>query len=311
MPQYRTKNRSGCLVKSFFGCSALFLVFFVIVILIIISIELPEIEFTKTEGKKYTIEFDSLTNENIINASFSWGFVDNALRRRRYDLNFRLLERDVIAAMNYIDELASMKYADLGLQSRFSDPETEARTVWAEVYRRVYSFSIPQMKDILEGFNKIFLEEKFLPNDKIQFVITFIQNITYGRPGGTLDLFPPIGTIAYRYGDCDTKALLLYVILEKMGVDCAMLWSYNYKHAMLGIKVSARGDYLTTNGKKYYFLETTYPNWNIGNLPPEFNNTRYWFIEELDSPELQRELIDRNEENESSRDTKPIPAKPQ
>ena len=311
MPQYRTKIRSGCLVKSFFGCSALFLVFFVIVILIIISIELPEIEFTKTEKKEYTIEFDSLTNENIINASFSWGFVDNALRRRRYDLNFRLLERDVIAAMNYIDELASMKYADLGLQSRFSDPETEARTVWAEVYRRVYKFSVPQMKDILEGFNKIFLEEKFPSNDKIQFVITFIQNITYGRPGGTLDLFPPIGTIAYRYGDCDTKALLLYVILEKMGVDCAMLWSYNYKHAMLGIKVSARGDYLTTNGKKYYFLETTYPNWNIGNLPPEFNNTRFWFIEEIDSPELQRELIDPNEENESSGDTKPIPAKPQ
>lgn len=308
--QYRTKNRTGCIVKSFFGCSALFLIFFVIVILIIISIEIPEIEFTKTEQKEYTIEFDSLTNENIVKASFSWGFVDNALRRRKYDLNFRLLEKDVKSAMNYIDKLASMNYTDLGLQSRFSDPETEARTVWAEVYRRVYNFSVPQMQNVLEGFNRIFLEEKFPSNDKIQFVISFIQNITYGRPGGTLDLFPPIGTIAYRYGDCDTKALLLYVILEKMGVDCAMLWSYNYKHAMLGIKVSARGNYLTTNGKKYYFLETTYPNWNIGNLPPEFNNTRFWFIEEIDSPELQQKLIERIEEKDSQRGGKPIPAKP-
>lgn len=311
MPQYKTQNRAGCFVKSFFGCSALFLVFFVIIILIIISIELPEIEFTKTEKKEYTIEFDSLTNENIINASFSWGFVDNALRRRRYDLNFRLLERDVIAAMNYIDELASMNYSDLGLQSRFSDPEKEARTVWAEVYRRVYNFSVPQMKNVLEGFNKIFREEKFPSNDKIQFVITFIQNITYGRPGGTLDLFPPIGTLAYRYGDCDTKALLLYVILEKMGVDCAMLWSYNYKHAMLGIKVSARGDYLSTNGKKYYFLETTYPNWNIGNLPPEFNNTRFWFIEEIDAVRRIEESSDRNSDQRRSREnSKPSPSIP-
>jgi len=289
----------------------LFLIFFVIVILIIISIELPEIEFTKTEEREYTIEFDSLTNENIIKASFSWRFVDNALRRRKYDLNIRLLERDVKAAMNYIDKLASMKYTDLGLQSRFADPETEARTVWAEIYRRVFNYSVPQMKTVLDGFNKIFAEEKFGANDKVFFVITFIQNITYGRPGDVLDLFPPIGTLAYRYGDCDSKVLLLYVILEKMGIDCAMLWSYNYKHAMLGIKVSSRGNYLTANGKKYYFLETTYPNWNIGDLPPEFNNTRFWFIEEIDSPDLQQKLMDQIEEKDSRRDVKPTPSKPE
>jgi hypothetical protein len=310
MPKYRNQNRTGCVAKTFFGCSALFLIFFVTIILIIISTEIPKIEFTTTEKREYNIEFDSITNENIVNASYSWSFVDNALRKRKYDLNFKLLERDVNAAMDYIDEVASMKYTDLGLPNRFSDPETEARLVWAEVYRRVYNFSVPQMKNVLQGFNKIFVEEKFAANDKVQFVITFIQNITYGRPGGALDLFPPIGTLAYRYGDCDSKALLLYVILEKMGVDCAMLWSFNYKHAMLGIKASARGDYLTTNSKKYYFLETTYPNWNIGDLPPEFNNTRFWFIEEIDSQGLQRELIERNEEKESPRYIKPIPAKP-
>ena len=303
-------SRSGCIKKSFFGCSALFLIFFVIVILIVISVELPEIDFSSTEKQEYIIEYDSLINEQVVSASFSWGFVDNSLKRRKYDINFRLLEKDVKTAMKYIDELASMKYTELGLPNKFSDPITEARVVWAEVYRRIYNFSLPQMKVVLEGFNKIFRQEKFGAKDKIIFMVSFIQNISYERPGGLLDLFPPLGTLAYRYGDCDSKALLLYVILEKMGVDCAMLWSYNYKHAMLGIKVSARGNYLTTNGKKYYFLETTYPNWNIGNLPPEFNNTRFWFIEEIDSPELQQKLIERIEEKDSQRGGKPIPAKP-
>jgi hypothetical protein len=307
MPKYRNQNRTGCVAKTFFGCSALFLIFFVVIILIIISIEIPKIKFTTTERRKYNIEFDSLTHENIINASYSWSFVDNALRNRKYEVNFKLLERDVNAAMDYIDELASTKYTDLGLQSRFSDPETEARTVWAEVYKRVYNFSVPEMKNVLEGFNKIFITEKLAANDKVQFVITFVQNITYGRPGGALDLFPPIGTLAYRYGDCDTKSLLLYVILEKMGIDCAMLWSFNYKHAMLGIKVSARGNYLNTNGKKYYFLETTYPNWNIGDLPPEFNNTRLWFIDELDAVNS----LDTNPDKIRSRENfKPSPSIP-
>ena len=212
--------------------------------------------------------------------------------------------------MKYIDELASMKYTELGLPNSYPDPITEARVVWAEVYRRVYNFSVPQMRVVLEGFNKIFKAEQLGAKDKILFIITFIQNIPYERPGGLLDLFPPIGTLAYRYGDCDSKALLLYVILEKMGVDCAMMWSYNYKHAMLGIHVSSRGDYLIANGKKYYFIETTYPNWNIGDIPPEFNNTRFWFIDEIDSRETQQSLIDQYD-NIQRDDVKPTPALPE
>jgi hypothetical protein len=181
------------------------------------------------------------------------------------------------------------------------------------VYRRIYNYSSPQINTVFEGFNKIFKKEKFDARDRVYFVITFVQNISYERPGGVLDLFPPLGTLAYRYGDCDSKALLLYVILEKMGVDCAMLWSYNYKHAMLGIKFSGRGDYLTANGKKYYFLETTYPKWNIGDLPPEFNNTRFWFIDEIDSRDLQQKLDDfdqpKYKDRESRRNSKPSPSK--
>jgi len=282
-----------------------------VIILILISTEIPKIEFTTIEKRKYNIEFDSLTHVNMINASYSWSFVDNALRNRKYEVNFKLLERDVNAAMDYIDKLASMQLSELGFQNQFPDAETETRIVWAEIYRRVYNYSVPQIKNVLEGFNKIFIAEKFSPNDKVQFIITFIQNITYGRPGGTLDLFPPIGTLAYRYGDCDSKALLLYVILEKMGIDCAMLWSFNYKHAMLGVNLSARGDYLITNGKKYYFLETTYPNWNIGDLPPEFNNTRYWFIDEIDANIKQNDQPEQIEDNDYRRDTKPSPARPE
>ena len=283
-----------------------------IIILLIISIELPEIDFTETEKREYNIEVDSLTNENIINASFSWRFVDNSLRKRKYDLNFRLLEKEVKAGMDYIDALAEMSYKDLGLQSRYPDPVTEARVVWAEVYRRVFNHSNPKMKSILEGFNKIFKEEKIGAKDRIIFVFTFVQNIPYERPGGVLDLFPPLGTLAYRYGDCDSKAILLYVILERMGVDCAMLWSYKYKHAMLGVAVSGSGNYKTFNGKKYFFLETTYPRWDIGELPPEFKNKRYWFIDEIDSNELQNQLIDQNEfeQRESRRKAKPSPSKP-
>jgi hypothetical protein len=278
-----------------------------VILLLFISSNLPDFDSTspETEKKEYVVEFDTLTNEKIINSSFSWKLVDNRLRKKKFKINFRLLEKDVNEAMDYIEKLAEMSYKELGLERNYSDPLTEARVVWGEVYRRIYNHSSLRMNSILEGFNKIFMRENFDDRDKIYFVITFVQNITYDRPGGVLDLFPPLGTIAYRIGDCDSKTMLLYVILERMGIDCAMLWSHNYKHAMLGIRVNGRGNFLTANGKKYYFLETTYPNWNVGDIPPEFNNTKFWFISEID-------VIDKkHKETELRKETKPSPSQPQ
>ncbi|MCU0413380.1 MAG: hypothetical protein MUE91_03105 [Ignavibacteriaceae bacterium] len=306
--------KSGCLKKSFFGCSAVFLFFFLIIILLLISAELPDIDFTSPEKVKreYVIEFDSLTNEKVINSSFAWKLVDNRLKKREFEISFRLLEKDVKEAMNFIEKLASMSYEELGLARQYTDPITESRVVWAEVYRRVYNNSSPQLKSVLEGFNKIFMKENFDARDKVYFVITFVQNIKYERPGGTLDLFPPLGTIAYRFGDCDSKAMLLYVILERMGIDCAMMWSYNYKHAMIGIKVNGRGNFLTTNGKKYYFLETTYPNWDVGEIPPEFGNTKFWFVAEIDVSRTSLESSDTDSsETETRKNIRPSPATPE
>jgi len=301
---------SGCIKKSFFGCSAVFLFFLVIIILLLISAELPDIDFTSPETVKreYVIEFDSLTNEKVINSSFSWKLVDNRLKKRQFDISFRLLEKDVREAMGFIEKLSSMSYKELGLSRQYSDPVTESRVVWAEVYRRIYNNSSPQMKSVLEGFNKIFTNENFDARDKVYFVITFVQNINYERPGGALDLFPPLGTIAYRFGDCDSKAMLLYVILERMGIDCAMLWSYKYKHAMLGIKVNGMGNFLTANGKKYYFLETTYPNWDVGEIPNEFGNIKFWFISEIDAGYQEENLSD---DTETRTNIKPLPAIPE
>ena len=146
--------------------------------------------------------------------------------------------------------------------------------------------------------------------DRVLFVISFVQNIKYDRPGGALDLFAPLGTIAKRFGDCDTKALLLYVLLERMRIDCAMMWSQYYKHAMLGVKIPTNGDYKIYNGKKYYFLETTYPGWKIGDLPPDFNNKRLWYILEIDATEESSGERNIDYKVDSDRSSKPLPANP-
>ena len=276
------------------------------------SIEFPEFDFGGTTKADYKIDMDSLSTDQLIRSSFSWKFVGNDLSKKKYNLTFELLSKEVRKALNLIDKIGAMSFEDLGLNPRYNynDPDIQAEYLWARIYQIVYWESFPQVKTIAEGFNHIFIKEKMNSKDRVLFIISFVQNIKYDRPGGALDLFAPLGTISKRFGDCDTKTLLLYVLLERMGIDCAMLWSQYYKHAMLGVNLPARGNYKILNGKKYYFLETTYPGWTIGDLPPDFKNKRFWYILEIDATE--KNLVNKNLRNDkdANREVKPSPAKP-
>jgi hypothetical protein len=278
------------------------------------SIEFPEFDFSNIEKVNYTIEMDSLTTEKIINASFSWKFVSNNLTKKKYNLTFRLLANEVRKAISLIDRIGGMTFGELGLDPRYDyrDSEIQAQYVWARIYQIVYEKSFPQLNTIAVGFNEVFRNENMSDKDKLLFVVSFVQNIKYDRPGGTLDLLSPLATLAKKFGDCDTKAILLYVLLERMGIDCAMMWSQKYKHAMLGVRISTRGNYKIFNGKKYYFLETTYPGWAIGDLPPDFKNKRFWFVNEVDSKVNLNEKNDdtfKQEEQRNKRKATPSPAK--
>jgi len=306
----RSGGNKGC-TKSGCGCFSL-LIIFLLVVSLLSSIEFPEMNFGSMKTVNYVINMDSLSTERFITASYSWKFIDNGLGSRRIRIKFKLLSREVKKAMQLIDRIGRMTLEELGLNPRlnYDDPDIQAKYVWDRIYRIVYSKSYTQMETIVKGFSDIFKKEKMNNIDRVSFVVTFVQNIKYERPGGTLDLFAPVETLAKRFGDCDTKSILLYVILERMGIDCALMWSHHYKHAMLGIWVSGNGSYKLLNGKKYYFVETTFPGWHIGELPPDFRNKRYWYIDEIDKTSRRENIENRSNrrENRSNRRAKPSPA---
>lgn len=307
-------SSSGCIRKLFGGCFSLSLLFATIIILLS-SIEFPDFDFSVKEPVKsdYLIDMDSTSNSRKILAAFNWKFVASDFSKRKYSLSFNLLEAKVQQAMQLIDRIGRMSFSELGLNPAIQnlDPDTRAEIVWARIYHIVYTSSFTELKTITDGITNLFSIEQLKNKDKLLFLVSFVQNIKYDRPGGTLDLLAPVATLAKQFGDCDTKAILLYVLLERLGIDCAMMWSQYYKHAMLGINIPSRGDYKNLNGKNYYFLETTYPGWAIGDLPPDFRNKRFWYISEID----QYQKFDlsgyykNKSNNRSNRKNKPSPAK--
>lgn len=276
------KTGCGCIKGIFSGCFVIVLFLFGLgfVFSLLEDFDLP---FTVTE-KEYHIPHQATDNEDYVESSFTWKYVDNSLERIKPTLHLRILRKDIESALRYMENLSS----NAPHQKEFEginwngDSVAAASEYWRRVYRSVYRKSIPYLRNLTKGINDVLEKENMPPGEKLIFLVTFIQNIEYQIPEITsYGFLPPPASLAFKYGDCDTKALLLYGILEALNIDCVMYWSLEYRHAMLGVAANATGSAKMYDGKRFYFVETTYPGWDIGQLPPEVSNTDYWFIHDL------------------------------
>lgn len=288
--------KKGCFAG--IGCSGIIviIIFAFIVIDFISDLNISFDGFTESTSD-YSFKVDTIGNQPIIQSDFKWKFTSSSLGRKNYKLSFQLLEREVKAALAYMDEVANLSASELNIDPSYKrDQVFYTKLIWHEIYKRIYWQAYDKFDSILNGFDEVFRKERMSDRDKVYFMISFVQNIEYKRPGGELDILPPLGTLATRFGDCDTKALLLYIILERAGVDCIMYWSFQYRHAMLGVALNSSGNYKKHQGKKYFFVETTYPGWGIGDIDPEMDDLSFWYVDDLDSDKMKINYKYRNDD---------------
>lgn len=116
------------------------------------------------------------------------------------------------------------------------------------------------------------------------FIRQYLQNCTgdccigYEKYG----VRTPAELLSDLKGDCDTKALILYEVLNHFGYDVAMLTSNYYKHAIIAIHFKERNHQTdlakVINGKPYSVWETTSPSFDAGKLNPEFTDMNQWDV---------------------------------
>ena len=79
-------------------------------------------------------------------------------------------------------------------------------------------------------------------------------------------------------GDCDTRTLLLFTILNHYNYDVAMLGSELYRHSIIGINLPYNGISKIINGKKYVLWETTEQGIPPGVISREASDLRFWNV---------------------------------
>lgn len=120
--------------------------------------------------------------------------------------------------------------------------------------------------------NEYGLEEKKIPG----LCVSFIQSLNYTSDltSSGYDQYPrfPYETLFDNGGDCEDTSILSVAILQEMGYDVVLLELP--EHMALGIKCSpeTRGRSFEYNNNHYYYLETTGSNWEIGEMPEEYED---------------------------------------
>ncbi|MCL0063217.1 stalk domain-containing protein [Peptococcaceae bacterium] len=149
---------------------------------------------------------------------------------------------------------------------------------------------------IAEHFSNIAWQEWFSPEQTINFVAAFVQSLEYvADPGSEIPYeYPkyPLETLVDQRGDCEDTSILLASILKAMGFDVVLIVVPADSPRHMAVGVSGRnlfGYHYEYLGREYFYLETTYPGWTVGEIPEE-----YRFSEAKIFPLVPRPIITYN-----------------
>jgi hypothetical protein len=108
--------------------------------------------------------------------------------------------------------------------------------------------------------------------DRLSTLLSWVQNFPYARNFYTSDFTPLPDVLTGEGSDCDSRAMLLAILMHHMGSDTALFVSDVYKHALLGIAIDMEGAKI----EKYLIAETTAPV-APGLIAQDMSKIENWF----------------------------------
>lgn len=147
-----------------------------------------------------------------------------------------------------------------------------------EVPPNYFSFMLSEYdRNVMSAIANEFESHASSEYERINLALTFVQSLPYAYDADSKEeteyVRYPIETLVDGCGDCEDKVALLASILHEMEIDFILL--VLPEHMAIGVhcEVPEPSNYLLFRNKKYYYLETTTPNWKIGQIPEDYYST--------------------------------------
>jgi hypothetical protein len=229
---------------------------------------------------------------------------------RPYRIEFHVKQSDVAAAESLLKNIdrESLENNDGRMFGLNRTDNNFLLRYWECIYHGMYRHNRPAIARLADVFKRIKTEQGLNDKQVIYTIARFVQFMQYYIPPG-IGIYSPARVLMEKgkgsgeqpppgnetgwngAGDCDTKSLLMVLLLQECGYDAVVLDSYRYHHAMAAVSFPGfDGTSIEFRGKTYMVIESTYPNWNIGQMPQQYTDLSYFLP--ID-PRENRPAVDR------------------
>ena len=140
------------------------------------------------------------------------------------------------------------------------------KEAWQRYYRMIYRDNAGRLQQTAgDIYNVLYPElKKSKPQDAdikyAQALLSWVQTFSYQRAASKneSDFTSLPASICGKGSDCDSRSMLISVLLNYTGIDTALVISREYSHAMVVTDIPAPGQTFTMeDGREYLFGETT------------------------------------------------------
>ena len=191
------------------------------------------------------------------------------------------------------------------LHTPFANPQvSDAMQYWNAVYTEFYRKDLFKLDSLVDYFRNEQISKNLNSVQTSEMIITFIQEIPYclihegscseakntgdfmreyhesGRPC-LPDIIAGVNS-PYEFlhslkGDCDTRSLLGFALLTRLGIPASVWVSEAYGHSVLGVGLGAGGNYYKmVGGIRHSAVELTAKGFRLGMISPEHGDMNNW-----------------------------------
>lgn len=161
------------------------------------------------------------------------------------------------------------------------------KEAWQRYYRQIFRESFNIFDQISNDIYKSLLPSAQKANfvspelEIIQMLLDWVQDMKYERDNSNTDFTVVAAAIQGQGCDCDSRSMLMCIILEHLGIKSELFISREYNHAVFGAAVNQNGAKINVDGIDYVLGETT-AKVNFGLIAQEQSDTTKWI--EVDLP---------------------------
>ncbi len=187
-------------------------------------------------------------------------------------------DRDDSEALQFVTEL---EFSVL----KFYAENEKWKEAWMRYYRAIWRESSARLKkasnDIYSAlYNQCKRENPENPMIRMnELLLEWVQYMPYKRDNqsaAATDFTDLVSTFCSEGSDCDSRSLLVSVLLQNMGLDTCLFISREYSHAVYGVNLAIPGAKIRVEDNDYLLCETTAKGIQPGLIDQTQSVTENW-----------------------------------